>query len=179
MAAVLACGPHAVLSHRSAAVAWGLMRYYGPVEVTAPSKHRVRGVTVHRSRLAAAEITRQYDIPTTTPARTLTDLARVLTPTALTRAVNDARLNRILSVDDLPAQLRSGQTPRPTRSVFEDAFLRFAASHRLPAPEVNQVVHGYEVDMLWRPQRLVAELDGYETHEHRFEEAARFERLLA
>jgi len=48
--------------------------------------------------------------------------------------------------------------------VLEDAFLAFVARHRLPAPEVNTVVAGYEVDTLWRPQRLIAELDGYETH---------------
>jgi very-short-patch-repair endonuclease len=54
--------------------------------------------------------------------------------------------------------------------VFEDAFLRFVRRYRLPTPEVNQIVHGYEVDMLWRPQHLIAELDGYDTHAPRFEQ---------
>lgn len=48
----------------------------------------------------------------------------------------------------------------PTRSVFEDAFFAFLDRHDLPRPEVNQRVAGYEVDMLWRSQRRVAELDG-------------------
>jgi very-short-patch-repair endonuclease len=75
-------------------------------------------------------------------------------------AVNDARARHLLPADD---------TARPTRSWLEDTFLRFVARHRLPTPEVNTTVAGYEVDMLWRPQRLVAELDGYETHQFAFE----------
>jgi hypothetical protein len=58
----------------------------------------------------------------------------------------------------------------PTRSTLEDDFLAFAARHGLAAPEVNQVVAGHEVDMLWRAQRLVVELDSRTHHEHRFEE---------
>jgi very-short-patch-repair endonuclease len=168
MAALLACGPTAVLSHRSAAQLWGLIRYDGPIEVTAANTRRRSGVVVHRHRLTEAEITRHWDLPVTTPARTLTDLAATLSPVALTRAVNDARLRNLLSLDDLPPRLRGAQTPRPTRSAFEDAFLAFVRRHRLPAPEVNTIVAGYEVDMLWRPQRLVAELDGRQ-HELQFE----------
>jgi very-short-patch-repair endonuclease len=180
MAAVLACGPDAVLSHRSAAAAWGLLRHYGPVDVTVPGNRTHHGVCTHRSRLSDADITRQYDIPTTTPARTLLDLADVLDPAALTRAVNDARLRNLLSLDELAAQLRRGRKTaalkrmvggpaRPTRSVFEDRFLRFVDRYRLPRPEVNTHVAGYEVDMLWRPQALIAELDGREYHEIDFE----------
>jgi Transcriptional regulator, AbiEi antitoxin/Protein of unknown function (DUF559) len=162
MAAVLACGPDAVLSHRSAAALWDLMRWDRPVEITSRNARRHRGVLVHRSRtLADADITRHYGIPVTTPARTLADLARVLSPPALTRAVNDARLRRLISRDH-------GNTG-PTRSVFEDAFLAFVDRHHLPPPEVNQHVAGYEVDMLWRPQRLIAELDGRAFHEDTFE----------
>jgi very-short-patch-repair endonuclease len=168
MAALLACGDKAVLSHRSAAHLWGLIRYHGPIEVTAPTKRHRPGITVHRHRLIDAEITRHWDLPVTTPARTLKDLAGILTPAALTRAVNDARLSSILNVDDLPPTLRRDQSPRPTRSFFEDAFLRFLRRHRLPTPEVNTIVAGYEVDMLWRPQRLIAELDGQQ-HELEFE----------
>lgn len=169
MAAVLACGPRAALSHRTAAHQWGLIRYYGPIEITAPTAHRRRGITVHRSPLTDAEITHQYGIPTTTAARTLCDLAGILTPATLTRAVNDARLSHVLNVQDLPPKLRHGQTPRPTRSAFEDAFRAFCTRHRLPQPEINAFVAGYEVDALWRPQRLIAELDGHEFHEDAFE----------
>ncbi|HET8756877.1 MAG TPA: DUF559 domain-containing protein [Solirubrobacteraceae bacterium] len=70
-----------------------------------------------------------------------------------------------MSLDDLPPQLRRGQTPRPTRSAFEDAFPRFCARHRLPRPEINAFVAGYEVDAFWRAQGLVAELDGEDYHQ--------------
>jgi hypothetical protein len=70
-------------------------------------------------------VTPHWGIPVTTAARTLADLAHVLTPAALTRAVNDARLRSVLNLDDLPPRLRADQSPRPTRSAFEDAFLRF------------------------------------------------------
>jgi very-short-patch-repair endonuclease len=176
MAAVLACGPHAVLSHRSAGALYGLIRYHGPTDVTAPTKRSHRGIRLHRSR--TRDRTTHYGVPVTTPARTLLDLADVLEPASLTRAVNEARLRHLLTRDDLSAVLNTSPGRRtkafdtshaPTRSVFEDAFLTFIDRHGLPRPEVNQRVHGYEVDMLWRPQRLIAELDGRAYHEHAFE----------
>jgi hypothetical protein len=123
--------------------------------VTARTARRHHGVLAHRSRtLTRADTTRRYGIPVTTPQRTLQDLARVLDPASL------------------------------TRSVLEDAYLGFIDRHGLPRPEVNQIVAGYEVDMLWRPQLLIAELDGRAYHEDTFEEdrereAARFRALLA
>jgi hypothetical protein len=156
MAAVLACGPGAVLSHRSAAALWGLIRWPQTLEVTARTDRRVAGVHTHRSR-NLTDVTTHYDIPTTTAARTLQDLAGVLPAAALTRAVNEARLRRLIRGDN--------HTTGPTRSVFEDRFLAFIDRHALPRPEVNQRIAGYEVDMLWRPQRLVAELDGRAYHD--------------
>ena len=162
LAAVLACGPEAVLSHRSAGALWGLIRWNGAIEVTAATARRHAGVLVHRSRtLTPDHTTRHYAIPVTTPARTLHDLARVLDSASLTRAVNDARLRHLIRMET-----ETG----PTRSVFEDAFLAFVRRHDLPRPEVNQRVAGYEVDMLWRRQRLVAELDGRAYHQQAFEE---------
>jgi very-short-patch-repair endonuclease len=175
MAAVLACGPHALLSHRSAGALYGLIRHHGPIDVTAPTNHRHEGIVLHRS--PTADRTTHYGIPVTTPARTLIDLVDVIDATSLTRAVNEARLRHLLSDDALMAAINDSPgrrtaplipTHAPTRSVFEDAFLAFLDRHRLPRPEVNQVVHGYEVDMLWRPQRLIAELDGH-GHELTFE----------
>jgi very-short-patch-repair endonuclease len=174
MAAVLACGPGAALSHRSAAALWGLTRWPSTLEVTATTDRRVPGVRTHRSR-NLIDVTAHYGIPTTTPARTLLDLAGILDPASLTRALNDARLRNLLSLDDLddvlarsPGRatraLADDQPEAPTRSVFEDTFLAFLDRHHLPRPEVNQRVAGYEVDMLWRPQRLVAELDGRAYH---------------
>ena len=109
MAAVLACGPGAVLSHRSAGALWGLIRHRAPVDVTAPANRAHRGIALHRSQLAETDITRHYGIPITSPARTLADLAHILDPAALTRAVNDARLRHLASLDDIADQLRPGR----------------------------------------------------------------------
>jgi very-short-patch-repair endonuclease len=165
MAAVLACGPHAVLSHRSAAQLYGLIRYAGPIEVTAPTRRRRPGVIVHQSPLTDREVSRHWGIPTTSPARTLTVLAHTLSPASLTRAVNEARLAHLMSRDDLPPRLRRDQPARPTRSAFEDAFRAFCTRHHLPQPEINALIAGYEVDALWRAHNLVAELDGEEFHQ--------------
>ena len=173
----------AVLSHRSAAALWGLgVRWGGPIDVTVSSKRRQPGIRVHRSStLTRRDVTRHYGIPVTTLARTLLDLADILDAKALTRAVNEARLHHRAVTTELAALI--GRSPGrattrlgdlldhgPTRSTLEDDFLAFAARHGLPAPEVNQVVAGYEVDMLWRAHRLVVELDSRTHHEHRFEE---------
>ena len=165
MAAVLACGPGAVLSHRSAAKLYGLIRCTGPIEVTARTRRRRPGVIVHESKLREDEVTRHWGIPTTSPARTLTDLAHTLDPASLTRAVNEARLAKLMSLDDLPPRLRKGQTPRPTRSAFEDAFRAFCARHHLPQPEINAFVAGYEVDAYWPASQLVVEIDGEDYHQ--------------
>ena len=165
MAAVLACGRGAVLSHRSAAKLYGLIRYTGPIEITAPTRRRRPGLIVHESNLTDADITQHWGIPVTSPARTLTDLAGTLSPAALTRAVNEARLAHLMSRDDLPPRLQKGQTPRPTRSAFEDAFRTFCTRHHLPQPEINAIVAGYEVDAYWPTRNLVAELDGEDYHQ--------------
>ena len=128
MAAVLACGPGAVLSHRAAAALWGLIRWPPTLEVTAPTDRRVTGVATHRSR-NLDHVTTHYDIPTTTPARTLLDLVPILAPASLTRAVNDARLRSLMSLADLDdviarspgratTRLPAGPIEAPTRSVF-------------------------------------------------------------
>jgi very-short-patch-repair endonuclease len=175
MAAVLACGPNALLSHRSAGALYGLIRHDGPVDVTAPTKHRHPGIVLHRSH--DAERTVYYGIPVTTPARTIIDLADALDITTLTRAANEARLRHLLTdealteaIENAPGRRTNGLLPTyaPTRSAFEDTFLRFIDRYDLPRPEVNVQLHGYEVDILFRAQRLVVELDG-RNHERRFE----------
>jgi very-short-patch-repair endonuclease len=101
---------------------------------------------------------------------------------SLTRAVNEARLRRKATLTDLAELLNRspGRATRrlrpfvervsgPTRSEFEDAFLGFVQRHGLPTPEINQMVAGYEVDVLWREHKLIVELDGREFHENAFE----------
>jgi hypothetical protein len=89
MAAVLACGPDAALSHRSAGALWQILPRWSAVpDVTARSDRRHRGIHVHRS--PHADATSHYGIRVTTPLRTLVDLADVLPAKQLTRALNEA-----------------------------------------------------------------------------------------
>ena len=110
MAAVLACDPDAALSHQSAAALWRIVpRWSALTHVTAPRDRRHPGIHVHRSHHADA--TTHYGIPVTTPARTLVDLADVLNPKALTRAVNEAQVQRLVT----PAELTTLLTRYPGR----------------------------------------------------------------
>lgn len=179
MAAVLAAGPDAVLSHRSAGVLWSVVRYDGPIEITVPGKGRGRrGTRTHSSRLASDERTVVDGIPVTTAARTLLDLAAVLPATRLARAVNEAEVLRLSDVVSLPELLlrhprRRGSaalkalttaTPAVLRSELEHAFLAFAERFDLPRPVVNGTRSGYELDALWPDARVVVELDGRAFH---------------
>jgi len=182
-AAVLACGPDAVLSHRSALTLWGIEREWrSPLHVSLiRGDRRPPGLSVHRpANLTRADVRFQLGIRVTSPARTLLDCAPELTRRALVRAVNDARLSRLLTPAQLDgvlarnpvhpgaARLRAVELPvRPTRSPFEDDFARFCEHHGLPAPQLNTTVHGYEVDAFFPEQRLIVELDGWDFHRTR------------
>ena len=176
MAAVLACGAGAVLSHRSAAALWGIApRWRGPVDVTTPTKKDHRGITTHRSQtLTSHDVTIHYGVPTTTLARTVLDLTDVLTDKALARAVNEARLKGLSTLGDVraaPGRATTRLDPfvdkqGPTRSTFEDEFLEFCTRYGLPLPEMNQEIAGHEADAVWREQRLIVELDSRTHHGH-------------
>jgi len=181
MAAVLACGERTALSHRSAAALWELgVTTGGPVDVITPQHRHHRGVVIHRSRtLTAHAVTIHHGIRVTTPLRTLIDLADVVDDRSLARAVNEALLQKLVRQDEVAAALDGAAGRRalrrlrafvdradtPTRSVLEDAFLAFVDRHVLPRPTVNQRVAGFEVDMLWRAQSLIVELDGRAAHD--------------
>jgi very-short-patch-repair endonuclease len=177
IAAVLACGPGAVLSHLSASELWGIRRRPrrlleagggGAVHITVPStagKRRRNGIVLHRSStLAASECTRRDGIPVTTPARTLRDVHPLLSPAQFNAALREAEFLR-LPIDEARSADRA-------RSELEDRFLALCRRHRLPKPEVNAHLDRFEVDFLWRDAHLVAELDGWESHRTRsaFEE---------
>jgi very-short-patch-repair endonuclease len=172
MAAVLACGADAALSHQSAGTLWRILpRWQLPIHVTTPRDRRHPGIHVHRS--SHADATTHYGIRVTTPARTLVDLADVLNPKALTRALNEAQVLRLTTPNELttlltryPGRRTSQLTPErgATRSHLEDAFTRFLKRHRLPLPERNQRIAGHEVDAVYRAQRLVIELDSRQFH---------------
>jgi very-short-patch-repair endonuclease len=192
MAAVLACGRTAVLSHRSAAALWGIRPpWNGPVDVTASAGHPRgdAGIRVHRVRtLDKTDITRRQGVPVTAPARTLLDLAGVLHPRDLARALEEAEVRRLVTRRQLAAllarsrgragaaalreALRQYDEPALTRSEAEARMLDLIRAARLPPPCTNARVGRHEVDFLWPAERLVVEVDGFAFHSTR----AAFER---
>jgi hypothetical protein len=183
MAAVLALGPGAVLSHRPAGAHWELVRTSGVCEVTVPRTGlRSRpGVRVHEAHLPPDEVTTHHGIPVTTVPRTLFDLAAVLPERQLERALNEAEVLRRwdeLSLDRLLRRYprrrgsrairavlhKRGMGATVTRSELEEQFLALIDGAGLPRPEINVPVEGFEVDAVWRDARVVVELDGRSTH---------------
>jgi very-short-patch-repair endonuclease len=168
-----------VLSHRSAAELWGMIRRDrrppeaggrggGVVEVTVPGdggRTKQTGIKIYRSAtLSPAHCTRRLAIPVTTPARTLEDLHTVVDRQEFATARREAEFRR------LPIGNQADHDRARTR--LEARFLALCRRHRLPQPEVNVKVDRFEVDFLWREQRLVVEVDGWGSHRSRsaFEE---------
>lgn len=193
-AAVLACAADAALSHHAAAANWGFRPPTSvPVDVTV---HRGDArchpeIRIHpvAARLDPIDVRIRDGLRVTAPARTLLDLAGVLSERDLRWAVEEARVLRLVSPADLrsvierhprrrgTARLRAaiGTTergPMLTRSEAERRFADLITAARLPTPETNVRIRGHEVDTLWRTQRLVVEVDGYAFHSGR----AAFER---
>lgn len=171
MAAVLACGHGAVLSHGAAAVHWGLLRPLdGPIDITVPThsgRKRRRGIRIHRCQTLGAPlrpygtekrpvplVTVRDRIPVTTVPRTLADLPSTLAPYLVRRAIRQAEFLK------LPVGIETDRT----RSDLERDFLRLCRRYGLPTPEVNVLIGGMTVDFLWRDARLVVETDSYATH---------------
>lgn len=200
-AAVLACGPDALLSHRSAADLRAIRRTSSRrIEVTAPrGRHGPGSVLVHRSRLVHPEDRTVVDgIPVTSVARTLVDLADVLPLLDLQRAINEAELLGVFDLAALESTLarlpnRRGRgrlrralglyRPRSTftRSQGERDFLALCRDHGLPQPGANLWVAGGEVDMIWPDAGLIVEIDGGAVHSttRAFHEDRRRDRALA
>ena len=157
MAAVLACGEGAVLSHRSAAQLFTLLpAAVHPVHVTVPFERRPRhaGIAIHRSRtLTPAAITALHRIPATKPWRTIHDLRRTEVPETVREAIRQADFHGF--------PLKDISTDR-TRSELERMFLALCRRYGLPTPEVNVRVGPYLVDFLFREQRLAVETDGWQ-----------------
>jgi very-short-patch-repair endonuclease len=182
LAAVLACGRGAVLSHAGAAALWNIRGSASAyVDVTVPSRagrQRRNGVRVHRSgRLGADQVTVHHGIPVTTLARTLLDLADVLSHQSLKRAIDEADYQRLLDMTTLIAVvennpgrrgaklLRAAQgPPEMTRSELETRFLAIIDRHGLPRPKVNACIEGHEVDFAWPERGLIVETDGFAAH---------------
>jgi very-short-patch-repair endonuclease len=181
MAAVLSCGDRALLSHRSAAVHWGLLSDTGArAEVSTPRQRRSRpGVRVHVTRTLVRRDAAIHDgIPITSVARTLLDLADVAPPRHVERALHQADVLRLFDLRALDAVLarangRRGaavlraalaEPPVFTRSEFEEAFLALVRAAGLPAPRMNAFAEGFEVDAYWPDHKLAVELDSRRYH---------------
>jgi very-short-patch-repair endonuclease len=185
MAAVLACGPGAVLFHRSAAHHLGLRPSSRPaVDVAAPGRtgKARKGIDVHRATgLEERDTTRVNGIPCTTVARTLLDLATTLDRPALERAVEQAEKLRIFDLTAVVdatrrAGNRQGATnlrellatytsePAFTRSELEKRFLALCRAAGVPRPRTNNITDGDEVDFTWPDRRLMVETDSIRHH---------------
>ncbi|HEV2062258.1 MAG TPA: type IV toxin-antitoxin system AbiEi family antitoxin domain-containing protein, partial [Solirubrobacteraceae bacterium] len=173
MAAVVACGEGAVLSHRSAAHLQGLIdRSPSLTDVTPPrAGGPVKGIRRHRSRrLTESDVTTHVGIPVTAVERTLNDLADVETDRVLRRALRQADVLYGVtpsSIDGRRGASRLRAEPERSRSELERTFARLCEEHRLPRPEHNVTLGGVEVDFLWRGRGLVVELDGWRYHRSR------------
>lgn len=191
LAAVLACGPTAVLSHRAAAYLWGLLPALDQnIDVTVLGNRRHRpGIRVHRSRsIERRDLRGRARIPVTAPAGTLLGVAATADLRTLESALDEARIRKLITDDDLEALrartsgaagwsalntlLESERGPGFSRSEAERRMLALIRSAGLPEPRRNARIHGFEVDFLWPDLQLVVEVDGYTYHSGR----ASFER---
>jgi very-short-patch-repair endonuclease len=188
-AALLAVGGDAVLSHHSAASVWGLCPDRGdeePVDVLTGARQvrRRSGVITHRTnRLEPREVSVCQGLSVTSPARTLRDIAGTVSMRELERAVDEALVRRIVRLQQLrdavaqdkgrvggpllAALLEHRGKPTITRSQAEERMLELIRAADFPPHETNARVNGYEVDFLWRPQRVIVEIDGYVYHSTR------------
>jgi very-short-patch-repair endonuclease len=188
-AAVLAYGDSALLSHRSAAALWGLLRQRaGAIDVTAPmgrqGPSRRAGIWIHRGRLHPEDRDERAGIPITSVARTLFDYAEVVDFRRLEQAWEEADRLKLLRLREVAAVCERGygrralkpvrrllaaarHAEKPTRSPLEERFRHFSHHFELPPHSTNVEVLGKEVDVLWPAARLIAELDSWEFHSHR------------
>ena len=192
MAALLACGPLAVISHWSATPVFEL----GPrtsrlVDVTLSGGHAGRrsGIRPHRISLPAGEVVIKNGLRVTSPARTLLDLAAVAPRATLERLIEEAEVQDVVSTGEMlaMAQRHPGRKgirvfrdlvdlldePLFTRSEAERRLVSLCRTAGLPLPRTNVRRAGWEVDAVWDAQRLVVEVDGRKYHDR---SASKFER---
>jgi very-short-patch-repair endonuclease len=179
LAAVLAGGEGAVLSHRSAAALWRIREGEGSrpdVTVATRSGRRQPGVVLHRSQLADPDRSEYHGIPVTSPARTLVDLAHEVDQDELVRALRETQFMRRFDL----SEMREVLARRPcrilriliddlvlTQSGIEDQLLGICDRHGIGRPLTQQMVCGRRVDFLWPRERVVVETDGWEAHASR------------
>jgi very-short-patch-repair endonuclease len=181
-AALLACGPTAMLSHHSAATLWGLRPGTArPIHVTVPrGDHGVRpqGVIVHRTILPT-QPDLHLDLPVTSPARTMLDIAAGLPDRDVEYILEEGLRKPLLSETDVAEVVaRAGRHPGArtlrrvlatrtgtlTESKAQRRLLELIREAGLPWPKTERPLLGYRVDLVWPELRLVVEVDGYQVH---------------
>jgi very-short-patch-repair endonuclease len=177
MAAVLAGGPEAVLSGRSAGAHQGLLvRDTGITHITAPVAVNRRRIVGHRARLHPADRTVRRGIPVTTVARTLVDLDHGIPDDEdYEQVVREAMFHGLFDPERIADALTRRRARRlagylddqtPTQSRMEIRFLRLCRRHRIPPP-LTQQGEAPRIDFLWPDARLVVEVDGWQAHRTR------------
>jgi hypothetical protein len=188
LAAVIACGSGAVLSHRSAAGIWGLRPNSRWLEVTATrGSAKVPGIRVHTTRMLAPQDFTVHDgIPVTSVARTLLDLSAVVDGPDLPPAIDRAERSRIFDLTAVVEvldrangrrgaralrQAIAAYEPSTQKSVLERRFRALLETTDIPTPAFNALVDGetatHEVDAFWPDRQLAIQLDGFEFHRTR------------
>ena len=192
LAAVMACGPDAALSHEHAVELWRLMPPWAETDraeiaVSVPrtsARGRRPGIRVHRTALLPADVEAHRLIPVTSVARTLADFGARVELRELERAVDRAISENLVDVSDLrAAAMARARAPGPstllkllaaaerfdsvTASMLEEEFVRLVRGSGLSMPALNQRIGEMKVDAIWRPQRVAVELDGYTWHRTR------------
>jgi very-short-patch-repair endonuclease len=181
MAAVLAGGPGAVVSHLSAAYLYKLLPFPaqpGPVHITVPGMHirRLENVRVHRAQLRHWEFRERHNIPLTAPVRTILDLAGCATDAHLEAAVAEACALRVLTIHQLSRAIGPGRRgavrlralldagPKRTRSTPERILLAALRAAGIDGFLTNERIGRWEADFYWPSHCLVVEVDAYSTH---------------
>jgi very-short-patch-repair endonuclease len=191
MAALLAVGPRASLSHWTSAGIWTATGRPGAVELVCEgeSAGRRSGIRPHRTAaLAPCDVAVRHGLRVTTPARTLVDLAATTPPAELERLIEEMQVQDLATPAEILEAIRRGagrpgvrklravadllDEPLFTRSEAERRLKVLLKSAALPMPRTNVRRAGWEVDAVWDRRRLVVEVDGYRYHRTR----AKFER---
>jgi very-short-patch-repair endonuclease len=185
MAAALACGADALVSHHAAAALWDLRPMpQAVIDVTAPTRRTHPGIRSHVSSVPAQQRTHIGAIPITTLERTCLDYAEQATPRQLVAALEAAERRQLLDlrrlhrvIDDsfgrrglrpLRAALAEiDGDPGWTQSELEDRFRELLRATDLPRPRTNVIIEGELVDCAWPEHRLIVEIDSYRFHRTR------------
>ncbi len=201
MAAVLACGERAMLSHRSAAALWGFgEEKRGVIDVSVHRHSSLRRPGIHvrdRAGLRTRDLGSRLHIPVTQPVRTFLDIATELPDNEVERAINEADKRDVIDPDRLRRALEDHpgepgirrlrrvldkHTFRLSDDELELLFRPIAAAAGLPTPLTKQRVNKFEVDFFWPDLGLVVETDGWRYHRTpaaQTRDALRFQRHTA